>query len=116
MIPELGVSNADGSRRVVVNEVSAGEITLNPQGSYHTIYNFDCEPVLGAAAFSNEDQGINPVSSSLFTLPDEQIMTELGGNIQLDQIASIRSFIMSGNLALKECKAKCGSNTTTTRH
>lgn len=36
MVPEAGVVTADGKQRVIRTDLSAGMLTIFPQGSFHT--------------------------------------------------------------------------------
>ncbi|KAK9234320.1 putative spherulin [Lipomyces kononenkoae] len=114
MIPELGAVNANGSTRVVVNEVSSGMAVLNPQGALHTLYNYECETGKGVAAFSSDDEGITVIAPSLFAAPDDIISEQLGAGVSNDQIDTLRMVIRANSLRVQECQKKC--NITTSRH
>lgn len=114
MIPEYGVVNANGSTRVIVNELSGGMATLNPQGALHTLYNYDCEPASGVAAFSSEDEGITVIANSLFAAPDDVVAGQLGLGLSGGQIDTVRATIEANKFGIQECQQKC--NITATRH
>jgi hypothetical protein len=114
MIPEAGVVNANGTTRVVVNEVSSGMAVLNPQGALHALYNYKCETGKGVAAFSSEDEGITVIASSLFAAPDDIIAGQLGLGVSNDQIDTVRKTIKANSFKIQECQKTC--NITITRH
>ncbi|KAH8710018.1 RmlC-like cupin domain-containing protein [Phaeosphaeriaceae sp. PMI808] len=114
MIPEFGVVNANGTIRVVINELSSGMAILNPQGALHTLYNYDCEPVKGVAAFSSEDEGITVIPNSLFATPDAIVAGQLGGGVSDDQVDNLRKIIKANRFGIQECQKMC--NATMRRH
>ncbi|KAM3064665.1 hypothetical protein ACMFMG_008702 [Clarireedia jacksonii] len=107
MIPEAGVVNANGTTRVVVNEVSSGMAVLNPQGALHALYNYECETAKGVAAFSSEDEGITVIASSLFAAPDDIIAGQLGLGVSNDQIDTVRKTIKINSYRIQECQKTC---------
>jgi len=113
MIPEAGVNNADGTQRVIQNELTANMMTLNPQGAFHTIYNRECEPASVIAAFPSEDQGIDGIASAFFSYNDDILANELNQAISGSQIDAVRQAIATRTLAIQECLQKCN---TTMRH
>jgi len=112
MIPEFGVVNANGSTRIIVNEISGGMATLNPQGALHALYNYDCETAKGVATFSSEDEGIAVIANSLFAAPDDIIAGQLGLETN-GQIDTVRNMIKANNFRIQECEKTC--NITTMR-
>lgn len=105
--------NADGTIRVVTNELSSGMAILNPQGALHTLYNYDCEPVKAVAAFDSDDEGITAIPSSLFAAPDAVVGGQLGG-VSDEQIDNLRALIKANRFLIEECQKKC--NGTMRRH
>ena len=58
---EAGFIEENGAR-FVVNQLTAGQGTLFPQGSIHYQINTGCEPIKFVAALNNEDPGANQIA------------------------------------------------------
>ncbi|WKT45669.1 Cupin 1 [Fusarium oxysporum f. sp. vasinfectum] len=62
MVPENGVLDKDGKRRVIRTELTANMMTPFYQGSIHTQFNPDCEPATFIATFATEDFGTGQIA------------------------------------------------------
>ncbi|KAL3461217.1 RmlC-like cupin domain-containing protein [Aspergillus heterothallicus] len=104
-----GITDADGNQRIISVELTAGKVTLYPQGSFHTQFNPDCEPANFTASFTNEEFAAGVVSSQTFRFSDDVIERTFGGSIEGEDIERIRDAIPKQQLVLvEECLAKCG--------
>ncbi|PYI16604.1 putative spherulin [Aspergillus japonicus CBS 114.51] len=108
MVPETGVTDAQGNQRVVSTELTAGTVTVYPAGSFHTQVNPDCEAANFSAAFNSEEFAVGLVSARLFALPDEVVSRALGG-VGVDEVQRIRGLVPDeAALVVGECVKKCG--------
>ncbi|KAH6895522.1 RmlC-like cupin domain-containing protein [Thelonectria olida] len=109
MVPENGVLNADGSRRVIRTEIKENMMTPFYQGSVHTQFNPDCEPATFVAAFAAEDFGTGQIADETFALSDDVIAATFGQSIAGEDIEKVRAAIpKSIALGVDECLKKCG--------
>ncbi|PYH85832.1 putative spherulin [Aspergillus uvarum CBS 121591] len=108
MVPETGVTDAQGNQRVVSTELTAGMVTIYPAWSFHTQVNPDCEAANFSAAFNSEEFAVGLVSARLFALPDEVVSRALGG-VGVDEVQRIRGLVPDeAALVVEECVKKCG--------
>ncbi|PYI31365.1 RmlC-like cupin [Aspergillus indologenus CBS 114.80] len=108
MVPETGVTDAQGNQRVVSTELTAGMVTVYPAGSFHTQVNPDCQAANFSAAFNSEEFAVGLVSARLFALPDEVVSRALGG-VGVDEVQRIRGLVPDeAALVVGECVKKCG--------
>ncbi|KAH7124220.1 RmlC-like cupin domain-containing protein [Dactylonectria macrodidyma] len=109
MVPENGVNDADGKRRVIRTELTANMMTPFYQGSVHTQFNPDCDPATFIAAFAAEDFGVGQVQDETFALSDDVIAATFGQSIAGEDIDRVRQAIpKSIALGVDECLQKCG--------
>ncbi|KAF4459321.1 hypothetical protein FALBO_13923 [Fusarium albosuccineum] len=109
MVPENGVMDKDGNRRVIRTELKANMMTPFYQGSVHTQFNPDCEPATFVASFAAEDFGTGQIADETFALSDDVIAATFGQSIAGEDIDRVRKAIpMSIALGVDECLAKCG--------
>ncbi|CAM1511462.1 Fc.00g089750.m01.CDS01 [Cosmosporella sp. VM-42] len=109
MVPENGVMDADGKRRVIRTELTANMMTPFFQGSIHTQYNPDCEPAVFVASFAAEDFGAGQIADETFALSDDVIAATFGQSIAGEDIEKVRAAIpKSIALGVEECLNKCG--------
>ncbi|CAM9710729.1 unnamed protein product, partial [Scytosiphon promiscuus] len=100
------VEESAGTRGSIVNEVSAGDSALFPEGLVHYQQNLECEEASYVAGFNSEDPGLVYVVPSFFALPDELIAV-----IDLEDpvIAAIVAALPEDpSAARQECLARCG--------
>ncbi|KAF4974197.1 hypothetical protein FZEAL_8875 [Fusarium zealandicum] len=109
MVPENGVMDKDGNRRVIRAELKANMMTPFYQGSVHTQFNPDCEPATFVASFAAEDFGTGQIADETFALSDDVIAATFGQSIAGEDIDRVRQAIpMSIALGVDECLKKCG--------
>lgn len=109
MVPENGVLNADGTRRVIRTEIRENMMTPFYQGSVHTQFNPDCEPATFVAAFASEDFGTGQIADETFALSDDVISATFGQSIAGEDIDKVRMAIpKSIALGVDDCLKKCG--------
>ncbi|KAM7200055.1 spherulin-1B [Naviculisporaceae sp. PSN 640] len=109
MVPENGVNDADGKRRVIRTEVGPFQMTPFYQGSVHTQFNPDCEPAVFIAAFPSEDFGTGQIADETFALSDDVIAATFGQSIAGADIDKVRNAIPRNvALGVEECLKKCG--------
>ncbi|KAI8715956.1 Cupin type-1 domain-containing protein [Fusarium sp. LHS14.1] len=109
MVPESGVTDAEGNQRVIRNEIGAKMMTVFYQGSFHTQMNPDCEPAVVVTTFSSEDMGASLIPNNLFALKNETIANSFGQSIAGEDIDKVRDAIpKTVTFKVEECLAKCG--------
>ncbi|KAF7543301.1 hypothetical protein G7Z17_g10849 [Cylindrodendrum hubeiense] len=109
MVPENGVNDKDGNRRVIRTELGPNMMTPFYQGSVHTQFNPDCYPATFVAAFASEDFGAGQVQDETFALSDDVIAATFGQSIAGEDIDRVRQAIpKSIALGVDECLKKCG--------
>ncbi|KAF7548857.1 hypothetical protein G7Z17_g6790 [Cylindrodendrum hubeiense] len=109
MVPENGVNDKDGKRRVIRTELGPNMMTPFYQGSVHTQFNPDCHPATFIAAFASEDFGAGQVQDETFALSDDVIAATFGQSIAGEDIDRVRKAIpKSIALGVDACLQKCG--------
>lgn len=107
MVPENGVNDADGKRRVIRTEVGPFQMTPFYQGSVHTQFNPDCEPAVFIAAFPAEDFGTGQIADETFAFSDDVIAATFGQSISGADIDKVRNAIPRNvALGVEECLKK----------
>jgi hypothetical protein len=109
MVPENGVVDAEGKRRVITNTIEKFQMTPFYQGSIHTQFNPDCTDVVFIASFNNEDFGTGQVPDGTFAFSDDVIAASFGQTIAGADIETVRKGIPASiALGVEECLQKCG--------
>ncbi|KAF7547641.1 hypothetical protein G7Z17_g7590 [Cylindrodendrum hubeiense] len=109
MVPENGVNDKDGNRRVIRTELGPNMMTPFYQGSVHTQFNPDCEPATFVAAFASEDFGAGQIQDETFALSDDVIAATFGQSIAGEDIDRVRQAIPKTiALGVDACLQKCG--------
>ncbi|VUC23665.1 unnamed protein product [Clonostachys rosea] len=107
MVPEAGVV-ANGADRIIKTELTAGQMTIFPQGALHTQVNMQCENATAVASFTSDDPGTIMVLPKAFTLTDALVQTSFGTIFEGKDIDSVRQALPSGALIMvEECLKKC---------
>jgi hypothetical protein len=108
MVPENGVLDANGKRRVIRTELGPFMMTPFYQGSVHTQFNPDCHNATFIAAFANEDAGTGQIADETFAFSDNLIDAAFGGVFEGADIEKIRKAIPTSIAqGVDECLAKC---------
>ncbi|KAK1714540.1 RmlC-like cupin domain-containing protein [Colletotrichum acutatum] len=109
MVPEAGVLDASGNQRIIRADLGANQMTVFPQGSFHTQVNPECTPASAVVSFTSDEGGTAMVAAQLFALSDDVIGASFGSSIAGEDIDRVRQAIPK-NLVLKveECLKKCG--------
>ncbi|KAG5742826.1 hypothetical protein H9Q70_014454 [Fusarium xylarioides] len=108
MVPENGVLDNEGQRRVIRTELAQNMMTPFYQGSAHTQYNPDCQPATFVASFASEDFGAGQIHET-FALSDEVIGASFGQSIVGEDIERVRQAIpKSIARGVDSCLEKCG--------
>lgn len=109
MVPENGVVDGNGKRRVITNTIEKFQMTPIYQGSIHTQFNPDCTDVVFIAAFNSEDFGTGQVADGTFAFSDDVIAASFGQTIAGADIDTVRKAIPASiALGVDECLQKCG--------
>lgn len=108
MIPEVAIRDKDGNQRVVRTELGPSQMTIFPQGSFHTTVNPDCGNATMAVAFTSEDAGTGVVAGGALAFSDDVVSRSFGGSIAGEDIDRVRDAIPKGmEILIDECLAKC---------
>ncbi|GJC97455.1 cupin [Colletotrichum higginsianum] len=109
MVTEAGVVGPDGKPRVIRADLGPSQMTVFPQGAFHTQVNPECSPASIAVSFTSEEAGVGLIASQTFALSDDVIERSFGNTIAGEDIDKVRNAIPKG-LAIKvdECLKKCG--------
>lgn len=108
MVPENGVVDADGKRRVITNTIEKFQMTPFYQGSIHTQFNPDCEDVVFVASFNSEDFGTGQIADNSFAFSDDVLAAAFGQTIAGEDIETVRKGIPASiALGVEECLKKC---------
>ncbi|PTD05977.1 Spherulin-1A [Fusarium culmorum] len=98
MVPENGVMDKDGKRRVIRTELKANMMTPFYQGS----------PATFVASFAAEDFGTGQIADEVVALSDDVIAATFGQSIAGEDIDKVRAAIpKSIALGVDECLKKC---------
>ncbi|KZT74362.1 RmlC-like cupin [Daedalea quercina L-15889] len=102
-----GMITETGSR-FIVNNMTAGQAMLLPQGSIHFQFNDNCEPVQFVSALNSEDPGTLLAAQGLFGLPPAIVAATLG-EIGVQEVASLADKIPDDvAYGSQECLTRCG--------
>ncbi|CAG9941320.1 unnamed protein product [Clonostachys rosea f. rosea IK726] len=107
MVPEAGVV-ANGADKIIKTELTAGQMTIFPQGTLHTQVNMQCENASAVASFTSDDPGTIMVLPKAFTLTDGLVQTSFGTIFEGKDIDSVRQALPSDALIMvEECLKRC---------
>jgi len=101
----------ENGARFIGHNLTAGMMTIFPQGSIHFEQNEGCEPAMFVAAFNNEDPGVQTTTLSYFGLPADIAATGFdGANATLVQELALK-LQKNPALGVEECRIRCGLST-----
>ncbi|KZT12476.1 RmlC-like cupin [Laetiporus sulphureus 93-53] len=102
-----GMLTETGSR-FIINNVTAGQGMILPQGSIHFQFNDNCEPVQFVSALNSEDPGTLLAAQSLFGLPPSIVAASLG-EIGVEEVGWLAEKIPDDvAFGSQECLTRCG--------
>ncbi|KAK3693257.1 RmlC-like cupin domain-containing protein [Podospora appendiculata] len=103
------VDPATGRPRVVRTVLGPRQMTVFPQGAFHTQINTGCTPALTVAAFAAEDAGASLVVPQTLGLGDEFVMPSFGGVVKGEDVKRLRGKVpQTAIFAVEECLGRCG--------
>ncbi|KAL1842295.1 hypothetical protein VTK73DRAFT_3152 [Phialemonium thermophilum] len=109
MVPENGVLDKDGQRRVITNTLEPFQMTPFYLGSVHTQFNPDCADAVFVASFTSEDFGTGQIADESFALSDNVLAAAFGQAVDGADIDKVRHAIPASiALGVEECLKKCG--------
>ena len=109
MIPENGVLNDNGTRRVIKNEIGPFQMTPFYQGSIHVQFNPNCTDAIFVASFASEDFGAGQVLDEAFASSDDVVAASIGQIVAGEDIDAVRKAIpASVALGVEKCLEDCG--------
>ncbi|KAH6883859.1 RmlC-like cupin domain-containing protein [Thelonectria olida] len=109
MVPENGVVDSNGNRRVIKNEIGPFQMTPFYQGSIHTQFNPDCTDAVFVASFASEDFGTGQVLDQTFAFADDIVAAAFGHTVEGQDIDTVRKAIpISIALGVDGCLRRCG--------
>lgn len=109
MVPENGVFDTDGKRRLIRTELGLFQMTPFYQGYIHTQFNPDCEPAVFVAFFPSDDAGTLQTVDGSFALGDDVLAAAFGQSVAGEDIERVRSAIpVSIAIGVDECLQRCG--------
>ncbi|CAK7237035.1 hypothetical protein SBRCBS47491_009840 [Sporothrix bragantina] len=109
MVPENGVLDASGGRRMIQTEIGPFQMTPFYQGSLHTQFNPDCTNTTFLSFFASEDVGTGQVLDETFAFTNDVIEAAFGGTIAGANIDVVRQAIPpSIALGVEQCLQQCG--------
>ena len=109
MVPENGVLDGDGKRRVIKNEIGPLEMTPFYQGSIHTQFNPDCADASFVASFASEDFGTWQIFDQTFAFENDVVAAALGQAVAGEDVDAVREAIpVNIALGIDGCLQRCG--------
>ncbi|KAF2754342.1 RmlC-like cupin [Pseudovirgaria hyperparasitica] len=115
LIPEFGAgplpstsNTANPNTRIISNTLTAGQMTVFPQGGFHLQINPTCENATAAAAFSSDDEGVIAIVPSLVSLNEGLLQDVFGQSLGAEEIGRVREAAKQGLALMEECKKSCG--------
>ncbi|KAJ4157463.1 hypothetical protein NW754_009106 [Fusarium falciforme] len=109
MVPENGVLDGDGKRRVIKNEIGPLQMTPFYQGSIHTQFNPDCADAIFVASFASEDFGTGQIFDQTFAFENDVVAAALGQAVAGEDVDAVREAIpVNIALGIDGCLQRCG--------
>ncbi|KAL4923010.1 germin family protein [Aspergillus undulatus] len=109
MVPQEGVTDSEGNQRVISVDLNPGQLTIFPQGSFHTQINPDCESANFTAAFTSDEFAVGMVAKQAFSFSDDVVAATFGQTIAGEDIEKVRDAIPTTlAIEVEGCLAKCG--------
>ena len=77
---------AENGARTVTETLKAGQMTIFPTGSIHTMMNIGCENAQLISALNSDDSGTTNLANAFFSLPTNITDTIIGGGLNAQDI------------------------------
>jgi oxalate decarboxylase/phosphoglucose isomerase-like protein (cupin superfamily) len=104
---QTSMINENGAR-TVTEILQAGQMTIFPQGSVHTMMNIGCENAQLVSALNSDDSGTTNLANAFFSLPGNITNTIIGGGLNAQAIdGRIPSVGTGSNFGPEACIAAC---------
>ncbi|KAK4942476.1 hypothetical protein LTR10_017772 [Elasticomyces elasticus] len=101
---------AENGARTVTETLTAGQMTIFPQASIHTMMNIGCENAQLISALNSDDTGTTNLANAFFSLPQNITGTVIGGGINVATVDGQLPAIGTGSNAGPEaCIAACAA-------
>jgi oxalate decarboxylase/phosphoglucose isomerase-like protein (cupin superfamily) len=102
---------AENGARTVTETLQAGQMTIFPTGSIHTMMNIGCENAQLISALNSDDSGTTNLANAFFSLPANITNTIIGGGLSAQDIMNRVPAIGTGaNFGPDECRAACAKS------
>ncbi|KAI9759419.1 MAG: erv26 super protein [Chaenotheca gracillima] len=99
---------SENGARTVHSTLKAGQMTIFPQASVHTMVNNECENAQLVSALAADDAGTNNIANALFSLPPGIVNTVLGSGVNINATEMVIPPVGTGsNGGSEECLARC---------
>ncbi|KAI1608604.1 RmlC-like cupin domain-containing protein [Exophiala viscosa] len=101
---------AENGARTVTETLNAGQMTIFPQASIHTMMNIGCENAQLISALNSDDTGTTNLANAFFSLPQNITGTVIGGGLNVATIDGRLPDIGTGsNYGPEACIAACAA-------
>lgn len=101
---------AENGARTVSETLTAGQLTIFPQASVHTMMNIGCENAQLVSALNSDDAGTHNLANAFFSLPANITQTILGGDVNLQSVGGHIPDVGTGsNWGPDACRAACSA-------
>jgi len=99
---------AENGARTVTETLQAGQMTIFPQASVHSMMNIGCENAQLVSALNSDDTGTTNLANAFFSLPSNITNTIIGGGLNAQDIdGRIPAFGTGSNAGPAACIAAC---------
>ncbi|KIW88988.1 uncharacterized protein Z519_10472 [Cladophialophora bantiana CBS 173.52] len=99
---------AENGARTVTEILQAGQMTIFPQASIHTMMNIGCENAQLISALNSDDTGTTNLANAFFSFPQNISGTVIGGGLNAQAIyGRVPSFGTGSSAGPHDCIAAC---------
>jgi oxalate decarboxylase/phosphoglucose isomerase-like protein (cupin superfamily) len=108
---------AENGARTVTSVLKAGQMTIFPTASIHTMMNIGCENAQLIAALNSDDSGTTNLANAFFSLPANITNPIVGGGPGAQDIYGRVPAIGTGsNFGPDQCRAACAKQGKMIKH
>lgn len=101
---------AENGARTVTETLTAGQMTIFPTGSVHTMMNIGCDNAQLVSALNSDDAGTHNLANAFFSLPANITQTILGSSVNVQSVgAQIPAVGTGSNWGPDACRAACAA-------